>query len=216
MPSLSTRSRRERGLGPAAAALCALLLASADVAVAAPPPDTGSVRQSREHYRKGNEAYAAGRYEDAYREFEAGYALVSRPVFLLNMAHSERRRGNLSNARALYQKFLLVEPQSEYASEVQQVIQELDGALAAEQASRAPPAAPVPEPLPVVPPAAGAPVAASVAVVATPLPPPRPLYRRWWVWAAAGGVVAAAVGTALLLGRASYQKDGSLGTLGSR
>ena len=28
-------------------------------------------------------------------------------------------------------------------------------------------------------------------LVAAPAPPPRPLYRRWWVWAAAGGVAAA-------------------------
>jgi tetratricopeptide (TPR) repeat protein len=207
MPFPSTRSRRERGPGGLAIA-AALIVLLAGVAAAAEPE---SVRQSREHYRKGNEAYEAGRYEDAYREFEAGYALAPRPVFLLNMAHSKRRRGNLSNARTLYRKFLLVEPQSKYAPEVQQVIQELDGALAAEQTTKAPPG---PEPAVVTaPPPVGPPPAA---VVAAPLPPVRPLYRRWWVWAAAGGVVVGAVATTLLLSRSSYQKDGSLGTLGPR
>src|SRR5437762_2797615 len=76
---------------------------------------------------------------------------------------------------------------------------------------------PGPRARPVVPePAAAAPAPPPVAVVATPLAPVRPLYRRWWVWAAAGGVVAAAVASTLLLSRSSYQKDGSLGTLGPR
>ena len=41
-----------------------------------------------------------------------------------------------------------------------------------------------------------------------------PWYKRWWVWATAGAVVAAGLTTALLLGRTSYQQEGSLGTLG--
>jgi hypothetical protein len=209
MPFPSIRSSREHppgGLGLAAAVVALL----GGTALAA-PSESEAVRQAREHYKKGEEAYAAARWEDAYREFEAGYSLASKPVFLLNMAHSQRRRGDLRNARALYQKFLLVEPQSRYGSEVQQVIQELDAAIAAEDAARA--AAPD------IPAAAIAlPPPAPTAIVLAPLPPPpeRPLYRRWWVWAAAGAVVAGTVATTLLLSRSSYQKDGTLGTLGGR
>src|SRR5262245_56142933 len=82
------------------------------------------VRRAREHYRKGEAAYAAERFDDAYKEFEAGYAIAPKPAFLLNMAHSERRRGELRNARALYLKYLLVEPQSKYRPEVEQVVGE--------------------------------------------------------------------------------------------
>ncbi len=209
MRSPSIRSRPDIRLGRAAV-LAAALLAAADVRSADAPAAAASaeaVKQSREHYRKGQEAYDAQRYEDAYREFEQGYALVAKPAFLLNMAHSERRRGNLSNARALYQKFLLVDPQSHYAGEVRQVIGELDSALAAEAASHAPVVDPAPPPPPVP----------AVALVAPPtvVATPRPLRRRWWVWASAGAaVVVAAVATAVLLGRSSYQSEGSLGTLG--
>jgi tetratricopeptide (TPR) repeat protein len=210
----SIRSPREGAAGRLGAAVAISLLMA--IAPAAAAPESENVRQAREHYRLGEEAYAAGRYEDAYREFERGYALAARPVFLLNMAHSERRRGNLSNARALYLKFLLVDPQSKYAPEVQQVVQEIDGALAAEAASLVP-AGPVVEQTAVAapPPSSSVIFSERTPVVAAPLPPP-PLYRRWWVWTAVGAVVVTGVATALLLGRASYQKEGSLGTLGTR
>jgi tetratricopeptide (TPR) repeat protein len=209
MRSPSILSRPEIG----AAALLVLLAASAVAA----PAESEAVRQSREHYRKGDEAYAAGRYDDAYREFDKGYQLAPRPVFLLNLGHTERRRGNLVSARAFYQKFLLIEPQSRYAPEVQQVIQEIDSALAAENASQFPapgasePVPPLPGPDPRPDPITAVPPAA---VIEQPLPVVRPLYKRWWVWATAGAVVAAGLTTALLLGRSSYQQEGSLGTLG--
>src|SRR5262249_24747627 len=111
----------------------AAVLAAASAAHAADAKETE--RQAREHYRKGEGAFAAGRFDEAYKEFESGYALAPRPVFILNMAHAERRRGELRNARALYKKFLVVDPQSKYRPEVEQVLQELDSALAAEEAA---------------------------------------------------------------------------------
>ena len=55
-----------------------------------PPPalaQSAEMREAREHFRRGKEAYAAQRFDDAYREFEAGYRLSSRPLFLFNMGH---------------------------------------------------------------------------------------------------------------------------------
>ena len=46
------------------------------------------------------------------------------------MAHAERRRGELKNARTLYRKFLLMEPQSKLRAEVESVLEEIDAALA--------------------------------------------------------------------------------------
>jgi tetratricopeptide (TPR) repeat protein len=219
-PSIHSHHDARRGRFGGAATLFALVIA-AGPAGGAPPPKGEAERQARDHYRKGDEAYGAGRYQDAYREFAEGYQLAPRPVFLLNMGHSERRLGHLADARALYQKFLLVEPQSPYAPEVQQVIGEIDSYLAIEAASRSPT-----DPSPAGAPSIGAapaevppyPVAmssaASPAVTAPPLPPQPPLYRRWWVWASVAGVLAAGVTTTVLLGRPSYQKAGSLATLG--
>ncbi len=189
--------------------LLILLAAGQAYAQQPPPPPPGvpqdNTRMAREHYKKGEEAFAASRYEEAFKEFEAGYTLVPRPVFLLNMAHSERRRGDLRNARALYKKFLVVDPQSKYRGEVEQVLTELEGAIAAEQSAgsgKAPSLAPSP------------PVVTPDVTVQAPPPREKPVYERWWFWGAVGGVVAAGVLTAVLLssGGSSYTKNGSLGT----
>jgi tetratricopeptide (TPR) repeat protein len=174
MPCRSIRSRSEVVL---VAALAALLSARAADAADAKEAE----RQAREHYKKGSAAFDAGRFEEAFKEFQAGYELAPRPVFILNMAHAERRRGELRNARALYKKFLLVDPQSKFRGEVEGVLQELDGAIAAEEtaaaklqppaANAAPPPGVAPPPVAVAPPP---PPAAPVPVVATPASAPPP------------------------------------------
>jgi len=87
---------------------------------------------AREHYAKGKEAFGAGRYEEASREFEQGYALCQRPRFLLNMAHAERRRGELRHARELYQRYIEADPQSKVRAAVLSVLKQLDRRLAGE------------------------------------------------------------------------------------
>jgi tetratricopeptide (TPR) repeat protein len=178
MPCRSIRSRSDVVL---IAALAALL----SVRAAGAADSKEAERQAREHYKKGSAAFDAGRFEEAYKEFQAGYELAPRPVFILNMAHAERRRGELRNARALYKKFLLVDPQSKFRGEVEGVLQELDGAIAAEDTAAAklqPPAAsaaPAPgvAPPPVAvapppPPAAPAPAPIAAAPAPAPAPPP--------------------------------------------
>jgi tetratricopeptide (TPR) repeat protein len=147
------------------------------------------VRRAREHYRKGEAAYAAERFDDAYKEFEAGYTLAPKPAFLLNMAHSERRRGQLRNARALYLKYLLVEPQSKYRPEVEQVVGELERAIAADEVAH-----PAVVPVAIAPPP----------LTMTPPPPPPPVVeqrRPPWIWIAVGGAVLAGVAAAFILTR---------------
>jgi tetratricopeptide (TPR) repeat protein len=217
--------------------LIGLLLALAGPSAVARAADSAEVKQAREHYKKGDEAFKAGRYDEAFKEFEAGFTLSNRPLFLLNMAHAERRRGELQSARALYKRFLLMEPDSRLRGEVESVLQEIDTALAAEDAAKrngpaapgadapaasvAPPPAPA-APLALVPPPPSAP-ASDMGTAGTFTSGPaadegaeRPLYKKGWFWGVVGGVVAAGVLTAVLMsGRASYEKSGSLGTVGS-
>ena len=189
------------------------------------------LQQAREHFRRGDQAFKAERFEEAYREWESGYKLSGRPLFLLNMAHAERRRGELDSARSLYKKYLLMEPTSQLRVEVEQVLSEIDSALEAKRpvASAAAPAGETsPSPTapsfdPNVPPA---PPPGSSAGGPGLLGPPgaesgieqsadRPVYKRWWFWAGVGTVVAAGVVTAVLLGRGDdYTRSGSLGTIG--
>src|SRR5207247_2486267 len=96
--------------------------------------------------KNGDEAFKAGRFEDAYREWEAGYKLSGRPLFLLNMAHAERRRGQLQNAHALYQRYLVIEPETKLRGEVEGVLKEIEDALAAEEAAARPRPAATPAP----------------------------------------------------------------------
>src|SRR5690349_8101934 len=65
------------------------------------------IEQSRLHYLAGENFYALGRYEDARREFEAGYALAPKPEFLLNLGQVERKLGDRAAAIDKFEKFLL-------------------------------------------------------------------------------------------------------------
>jgi tetratricopeptide (TPR) repeat protein len=186
-----------------------LLVVFALVALGPWPParaETPDLRKAREHYRLGKEAYAADRFDDAYREFETGYRLSNRPLFLLNMGHARRRRGDLSEARALYKRFLFLQPDSPYRAEVEALLGQI------EEPQRPPEASPPPvRVVPVTIPAA----AAAPPMVATVVPPaPPPARTRWWLWAGAAVVAAVVVGV-VARGGDSYTRQGSLGTLGA-
>jgi tetratricopeptide (TPR) repeat protein len=188
-------------------------------------------RQAREHYRRGKDAYAAQRFEEAYREFEAGYRLSDRPLFLLNMGHAKRKAGDLPMAKALFRRFLQLQPDSPHRAEVENLLRDVEAALPApaqplEPLPAAPPVVPrtttPPAPSPAPPvlrvPRPEPPPAPPPSVMAAPNRPPEesPPPRRWWLWAGAGGAVVAGVLVAVLAsGRAGYTKQGSLGTLGS-
>jgi tetratricopeptide (TPR) repeat protein len=185
-----------------------------------------AVARARELYKSGEKAFKAGRYEDALHDWETGYQLSNRPLFLLNMGHAERRRGQLANARTLYKRFLLMEPETKLRGEIEGVLGEIDSTLAEESGKAAAPAAatmPVPVGDDSSAPPSPAVLAAQVEGQSTTTiagtavaEAPRPVWRRWWFWAGAGTVVAAAVITTVLVRRGdSYDKAGSLGTLGS-
>jgi tetratricopeptide (TPR) repeat protein len=184
--------------------------------------ESEDVRKAREHYKSGDEAFKAGRYEEAYREWEAGFKLSGRPLFVVNMAHAERKRGELRHARALYQRYIVMEPTSKLRPEIEGVLKEIDDAIAAEDA------AVKPAPVAAVPP----PVASPPLALAPPPPPDNqpvanlgaasgdagaPVYQRWWFWTAAGVVTAGVLAAVLLRGGGGgdgYTKNGSLGTIG--
>jgi tetratricopeptide (TPR) repeat protein len=204
----STRSSRNGAL------LCALVagLAASTVAMGAEAREDDQLRRAKEHYRKGDDAFRDGLFAEALREFEAGYKLVPRPAFLVNMGHCRRRLGDLKEAHTLYRLFVDSDPTSELRAEVEEVIVELEKEMGA-----APARVPVPlEPPPVTAPSpAGTP---AQVVSHSPPPPAKPFYRRWQTWVIAGSVVALGCAAIIVTGRsgASYQERGTLGTLGTR
>lgn len=111
---------------------------------------------ARAHLSRGLDLYRAGRYADAVEEFEAGHAALPHPTFLLNLAQSWRKLGDLERARGYYARFASETPAGDDAhQQALAAIEKIDGELRARQrVPTAPlePAAPTaPATMPVVP-----------------------------------------------------------------
>ena len=219
----------------ALSALVALALVVSPLgAPAARAAPNAAEREARHHFDDAELSYRAGRYAEALAKYQAGYAAVPLPGFLVNIAQCQRRLGDLKTARATYREFVLVAPDSRLVPEVQSLIKQLDTLIAelasggsGETAAEIGAGADVHATDPSAPPlslAPAAPTEASTetpALVATPLPlateaPRQRSHARWWIW---GGIAVAAVAGGVVTGIALSSpgpttiRAGSLGTL---
>lgn len=188
-----------------------------------------STDAARRHFKTGMAAYVLEHWDEAIKEFEAGFLLEPKPIFLFNMAQAYRLSSRPREALTYYKKYLaLGGPSAPNRAEVQEQIQRLE-----RQVATLPPERPVerpavveqkaPEPpppveKPVAPPPVEKPVVAeqkapeptavaprpSEPLVAAPPPPVEAKRSRWpvWVGIAAGVVV---VGAAVAIGVAASQ-----------
>ncbi len=172
--------------------------------------------RARSHFEAGRALYNLKNYSDAIREFSAGYQLSQLPLFLVNLGQSYRRIGEGSSnpdaqraaftqARAMYKKFLDdTPPGRSERDQVQQILVEIDGLIAAlPPPSIAPPVtntAPEPSPEP-----------AALVVAA----PPRKSFirRNWWIFPVAA-VVVAGVAVGVYFGTRPSGVDCSSASLG--
>ena len=173
----------------------------------APPSATPSPEDEaagKRHYKRGDDLFKQGRFLDAAREFEAGYAAAPRPLFLLNIGHSYRRGQELRKARGAYEDFLKADPTSSFRADVEDLIKTIDDALGASSlpAAAPPPAVPSPAPLPTATPAPTLPpatidLAPPVLIEVDHNQPPvaesSSIFRSPWFWGAVGVVLAAGV-----------------------
>ena len=206
------------GIGAAVMVMAAVLLAAP--AVAAP---SEKEREARAHFQAGESHFKAGAFDDALAAYQAGYDAKPLPGFLVNIAQCQRRLGDLKAARATYQKFALVAPDSPLLPQVRSMIAEIDALL--EKAESEKPASAdaeeqVKAPEPVTPvPAAAAPREQPAAVLAAPATEPttetETPRRRGWLWGVLGAVVVGGAVTAVVLstGGTTTIHDGSLATL---
>ncbi len=185
-----------------------LSLAPGSVALAADPPPpapAAQVNDARTHYERGMAEYALGHYDDAIREFEAGFRIKMMPAFLFNIAQAHRKAKRPAPALEFYQRYLEMAPDSPDRADVEKAIEAAErdlapAATAAPPPSNPPPAAPSPlSPPPAAPPAhsTATPVSNPVAPAETRQQPPDPPHRKWWPWAVAGGVAAVGIGVGL-------------------
>jgi tetratricopeptide (TPR) repeat protein len=95
-----------------------------------PAPDPATARifaQARVHFDAGTDHYAAGRYEDAIRSFQAGYSLVPRPNFLVNIGQAYRKLGDLVRAKEAYVAYVRALPEnSAIRDQALQVLAEIE------------------------------------------------------------------------------------------
>jgi hypothetical protein len=96
--------------------------------------------RAHELFGSGRAHYQAGHYREALRDFEAGYALVPRPTFLLNMGQAYRQLLDVVHAREKYVAFLAKAPVDDPARpQVEELLREIDRSTALAVATAAPP-----------------------------------------------------------------------------
>src|SRR6266511_3793547 len=79
-------------------------------------------RLARIHFDAGRKAYEAGHYEDAAMEFERGYQLAPRPLFLLNLAHLYLRLGRYDDVIATCERYLASHPSDRLTREATELV----------------------------------------------------------------------------------------------
>ncbi|HWE26750.1 MAG TPA: tetratricopeptide repeat protein [Polyangia bacterium] len=114
--------------------------AQAPAATAAPPApanDDASMAQAKQHFETGRNAYNAGDYVTAIREFKQAEALRPSPILDYNIGLANEKLGKRRVAVKYYKRYLEEQPNAANKAEVEQKV----GALEAEIASQPPPAA---------------------------------------------------------------------------
>ena len=135
-----------RFLAPLAAG--SLLLLAGGSARALPNPPTHKVDKkadahARKLYKKGDRAYAEGRYEDAVAAFERAYRLSGRSLLLFNLGNAYERLGRYGEAAEALDRYLPDAKPSEQDI-VEKRIDNLRRRAKAEQQDKPPPPPPPP------------------------------------------------------------------------
>ena len=174
--------------------LTTLLLLAGALAQAQPR----AAAEAKQRFAHGQELVAAGRFADALGEFERGYQLSHRPLFLFNIAECARQGGDPLRARESYARYLKEDPDGPMVVTARARLDALAPAAPPPMVPREEPPAPPPPSLP--PPRAVEP--APQALIATSTAPP-PAKKRWGLWLGVGagalvvGVVAISLGATL-------------------
>lgn len=183
----------ERGLGSLRRGAVGLALGAA-LTLAAPayaePAAAPSKEAAQRHLERGNQLFRHDDISAALVEFQAAFELFPSPKLHFNLGQCERALKHPEAAARHFERFLAD------ASDVSPDLRaEAERYLTEARAEAAPPVPPPPLPaLAPPPPRAEAPVLAT--------PPPaeaRPVYKRWWFWAAVGAVVVGGTVAAIAL-----------------
>jgi tetratricopeptide (TPR) repeat protein len=205
--------------GRAASVLLAFLL------LAAPRAATADKRDgtAREQFRKAEKAFSIGAFEKALEHYQKAYELDPLPGLLFNMGQCHRNLGSPERAIFFYERFLQLAKDDPQRDMVEALIADQRERLPPERVVLEPPVASSPSgpQLPTVPPPLLTPSFEAAIQTSGPAPAEtaatrkRPLYRRWWVWAAAG-VMLGGASAYLLATRRRDPPEGNLGSIDRR
>ena len=155
--------------------------------------------QARGHFRLGREAYEAGRFADAAKEFEAAYGLSGRPSLLYNVYLAYRDAQDVPNATRALRGYLTAVPEAPDREHLSARLTALEATLEAEEEAaarqQAESAAAEQRAQEAERERAESERRAAEAEQRSQVRPSRP----WWPWLLVGGGVAAA-GTGVVLG----------------
>jgi hypothetical protein len=193
--------------------------AAAGSATGAPASDDATMAQAKQHFEAGRNAYNGGDYVGAIREFKAAEQLRPSPILDYNIGLANEKLGKRRVAVKYYKRYLEQQPNAANKAEVDQRVQSLEAAIAAQPppAATAQPGGTAPQPPPPqaqpdseqpsdMPPPdpnarAGAPAQPGYDPYASPAPPgqrvaAKPAKKRslWWVWLIVAGGVTITVG----------------------
>ena len=136
--------------------------------------ESRSKPSAESHYKKGMTAYSLGHFPEAIEEFEKAYEIKEEPVFLYNIAQSQRQNKDPQRAIFFYRRFLEADPETKNRAEVEKRIKDLDAQISAQQVS-AQKEAEAQKEQPLTPPTTGPAVAPAPVVKTDPAAPPPPV-----------------------------------------
>ncbi len=168
---------------------CSLTMLLSSGIATAQQADTAA--QARTHFQAGQSLVAERHFDEAYREFEAGYALSNRALFLFNMAECARESGRTSQARTDYARYLEADPNGSQAEVARERLAILGPEPVAPSVTPEPVAATVATPEEAAGSTLSAPEAAFRVSEADTGETQREIWEDWPFWTVIGGVLVA-------------------------
>ena len=172
--------------------IISLLLASLLLMTSLPGKAQGpsGAKEAKAAYEEGARHYDLAEYAEALTAFKDAYRARTDPAFLFNIAQCLRKLERLEDAATFYRTYLRRAPEAANRDEVERHIRDIESQLAAST--------------PALPPSAFSPQA-TPRIDLSEQPATKieehPLYKRWWIWAAAGAVAAGTTATIIILSR---------------
>ncbi|HEX6836032.1 MAG TPA: tetratricopeptide repeat protein [Polyangia bacterium] len=162
-------------------------------------------RLARQHFADGSKLYDLGKFRDAAREYEEAYKAKPDPALLFNIGQAYRAAGDASEAVTAYKSYLRHVPDAPNRVEVEGHIEKLQRLVDEQRRTQTSPPQgtlqPTTEPQPQAQP--------QPQLVATAAPAEKqPVYKKWWLWTAVGGVIVAG-GVIAIAVAATTPKDAS-------